>query len=128
TLRIVAQRGFRRPFLDFFECVHDGQAACGAALKSAERIIVEEVANSALFFGTPALEVMLDAGARAVQSTPLFDYRGRVLGMLSTRYRQPRRLKDDDLRLLDLLARRTAAEVIAGRAGAERGGRVRSVG
>jgi hypothetical protein len=66
-----------------------GQAACGAALKGAERITVEDVADSQVFFGTPALEVILDAGARAVQSTPLFYDAGRILRMLSTHYRHP---------------------------------------
>jgi len=113
TLRIAVQRGFRQPFLDFFARVHDGQAACGTALQRAERIVVEEVAQSAIFAGTPALDVLLDAGARAVQSTPILDGSGRVRGMLSTHYGEPRRLKTDDLRLLDRLARRTA-EVIDG--------------
>jgi len=113
TLRIAVQRGFRQPFLDFFACVDDGQAACGTALQRAERIVVEEVAESAIFAGTPALDVLLDAGARAVQSTPIFDGSGRVRAMLSTHYGEPRRLKADDLQVLDSLARRTA-EVIDG--------------
>ena len=44
-------------------------------------------ANSSIFMGTQALEVMMAAGARAVQSTPLVNRSGRVLGMFSTHYR-----------------------------------------
>jgi PAS domain S-box-containing protein len=32
TLKIVAHRGFEAPFLDFFNTVHEGLAACGTAL------------------------------------------------------------------------------------------------
>lgn len=107
-LHITAQRGFGAPFLDFFRAVHNRQAACGAALEAGVRVIVEDVANSPVFAGTPSREVMLAAGARAVQSTPLVSRSGRVLGMFSTHYRAPRRPTEHETRLLDLLARQAA--------------------
>jgi PAS domain-containing protein len=108
ALKIVAQRGGGAPFLDFFDMVHEGQAASGAARQKGERVIVEDVANSHIFAGTPALEVMLAAGARAVQSTPLVSRSGHVLGMFSTHYRAPRRASEHELRQLDVLARQAA--------------------
>jgi PAS domain S-box-containing protein len=108
TLKIVANRGFEASFLEFFNSVHEGQAACGTAMSSGKRVIIEDVAASPVFAGTPALEVMLVAGARAVQSTPLTSRSGRLVGMLSTHYRTPRRPAERDLRLLDLLARQAA--------------------
>jgi len=108
VLKIVAQRGFESSFLEFFDAVHDGEAACGAARKAAERVIVEDVENSPLFAGTTALDVMLEARARAVQSTPLISRTGRVLGMFSTYYREPHRPTERELRFLDVLARQAA--------------------
>jgi signal transduction histidine kinase/CheY-like chemotaxis protein len=108
VLRIVAQRGFGAAFVDFFSVVDEGLAACGAALQRGERIVVEDVSTSEIFVGTPALEVMLAANARAVQSTPLVSRSGRILGMFSTHYRMPCRPTDHELRLLDVLARQTA--------------------
>jgi PAS domain S-box-containing protein len=106
ALKIAVQRGFERPFLDFFDCVHDGSAACGTAMQSGGRIVVDDVANSSIFAATPALGVMLDAGARAVQSTPLISRAGRVVGMLSTHWRHaPHRPSEQELFMLDLLAR-----------------------
>ncbi|BBA68799.1 Oxygen sensor histidine kinase NreB [Geobacter sulfurreducens] len=105
ALKIVAHRGFGAPFLDFFSTVRDGCACCGTALRLGTRMVIEDVTQSPVFAGTPALEVMLDAGARAVQSTPLVSSSGPLLGMLSTHYRSPRRPDERDLRLLDLLAR-----------------------
>jgi PAS domain S-box-containing protein len=108
TLKIVASRGFASPFLEFFNAVHDGQAACGTAMQSGGRVIVEDVAASPVFARTPALDVMLAAGALAVQSTPLVSRSGRLVGMFSTHYRTPRRPTERELRLLDLLARQAA--------------------
>jgi hypothetical protein len=107
TLRIEAQRGFTPSFLHFFNQVHEGQAVCGTAMKRARRVIVEDVTQSPIFHGNPALEVILDAGARSVQSTPLVDASGRILGMLSTHWRHPHRLTESELSMLDLLAKRT---------------------
>jgi hypothetical protein len=44
-LKIVAQHGFQKPFLEFFNHVHAGEAACGTALKIGKRVIVEDVAR-----------------------------------------------------------------------------------
>jgi PAS domain S-box-containing protein len=108
TLKIVASRGFEAPFLEFFTAVHRGDASCGAAMQSAERVVVEDVTTSPVFAGTPALDAVLAAGVRAVQSTPLLCRSGRLVGILSTHYRVSRRPADRDLRVLDLLARQAA--------------------
>ena len=119
VLRIAAQRGFDRPFLEFFASVHGEQAACGAALQRGERVIVDDVLNSPIFVGTSALDVMVAAGAHAVQSTPLVSRSGRVLGMFSTHYqRAPQQPSERALRLLDILARQ-AADLIEHKQGEE---------
>jgi PAS domain S-box-containing protein len=108
VLRMVVQRGFEAPFLDYFNSVHHDEAASGTAMRYGARLIVDDVATSPVFAGNPALEVMLNAGALAVQSTPLVSRSGRVLGMFSTHYRTPQRPSDQALRLLDILARQAA--------------------
>ena len=89
ALRIVAQQGFKRRFLDFFEIVHDEESACGTALAAGKPVWVPEVARSAIFAGTPALDVMLDAGSRAVASVPVRAHDGNVIAMISVHYHQP---------------------------------------
>ena len=108
ALRIVTQRGFEQEFLDFFNSVHEGMAACGAAMQKAERVIVEDVANDPIFKGTPAWEIMVKAGALAVQSTPLVSRSGELLGMFSTHWGRPHQPSQRDLGLLDVLARQAA--------------------
>jgi hypothetical protein len=103
ALQIVAQAGFDRPFLDYFDCVYEEGSACATALKSRGRVIIEDVTASNVFH-PDALEIMLDAKVRAVQSTPLIGRSGAVLGMLSTHWNKPCRPGLGSLALLDLLA------------------------
>jgi two-component sensor histidine kinase len=107
-LDIIAQRGFSQDFLTFFSRVEAGHAMCGTAMAHKARVIVQDVATDPIFQGSPARDVMLAAGARAVQATPLITRAGAVLGMLSTHFRTPHRPSDDALRLVDLCARQAA--------------------
>jgi GAF domain-containing protein len=77
-------------------------------------VVVQDVASDPIFAGTEAREVMLEAGARAVQSTPLVNGRGGLLGMLSTHYREPRRPPTQELAAVDLIARRAASSLDGG--------------
>jgi PAS domain S-box-containing protein len=111
TLKILGSRGFDGEFLEFFNAVHEGLAACGHAMQKRERVIVEDVAFSPLFVGTRAGEIMLAAQARGVQSTPLIGRSGQILGMLSTYYSAPQQPSERQLRLLDFLARLAADSI-----------------
>jgi PAS domain S-box-containing protein len=108
-LEIAAQQGFERPFLSFFANVDVGEAAaCGTSLQSGSRVTVEDVTQSEIFSGQPSLDILLGAGVRAVQSTPLISGAGTVFGVISTHFSRPHRPSERDLRLMDLLARQTA--------------------
>jgi hypothetical protein len=108
-LRIVAQRGFEQPFLEYFAAVADGSCACGRALGSGQRVVVSDVASHEIFAGTQAGEVMKSAGARACQSTPLIASSGWILGMISTHFGRPTTPSDEALERLERIAHRTAA-------------------
>ena len=64
--------------------------------------------HSEIFAGQASLDVLLAAGVRAVQSTPLVSSAGKVLGMISTHFKQPTLLTARELRFMDLLARQAA--------------------
>jgi PAS domain S-box-containing protein len=109
VLRIAAYRGFEEAFLKFFETVDSRSgSACGAAMNRAVRVVVEDIAASPMFAGQASLAVLLDAGVRAVQSTPLKSSSGQILGMISTHFANPRKPSERELRLIDLLARQAA--------------------
>src|SRR5262245_21657280 len=110
ALRIAAHRGFPQWWVDFWNNVPGGQGSCPVSLQRGERVIVENVAESPIFAGA-VLEVLLKAGVRGVQSTPLVSRSGKPLGTFSTHYRKPHRPDEGQLRVLDLLARQ-AADII----------------
>jgi len=110
-LKIVASRGFPKWWLDFWNSVSVGKGTCGTALGRKERVIVEDVEQSPIFVGNPALEIQLKAGIRAVQSTPIVSRSGKPLGMFSTQYKKPHKPDKDTLQMLDLLAL-SAADII----------------
>jgi GAF domain-containing protein len=112
VLRIAAQHGFERPFLDFFAAVKDDESACGHALQTGGRVIVEDVQTSPVFAGKPAHAVMLKAGLRSVCSTPIRVNR-KLYGMLSVHRPMPWRPAADQLGLLDRFSRDAAAMMVA---------------
>jgi PAS domain S-box-containing protein len=107
ALVIAAQKGFQQPFLDVFKEVSAvDDSACGRALRTGERIIIEDIDADEGF--APYRAAAHAAGYRAVQSTPLIGRHGKRLGMLSTHFRNIHRPTEHDLQLLDLYARRAA--------------------
>jgi K+-sensing histidine kinase KdpD len=54
ALTIAAHRGFEDNFLKFFEDVRNDNTACAEAMRSARRVIVEDVTRSEIFAATPA--------------------------------------------------------------------------
>jgi len=109
ALKILVHRGFEPPFLEFFGRVDEEVvAACGRAFQPASHVLIPDVITSEMFAGTPALCVLLEAGVRAVQSTPLVSSKGRVLGMISTHFAAPHTMGERELRLVDLLAGQAA--------------------
>src|SRR5215475_2167219 len=66
-LELKAQRRFQRSFLDFFAFVDDGDTACARAWSERRPVVVEDITSSPIFFQSRALEVLLEAGVRAVK-------------------------------------------------------------
>jgi len=108
SLQIVAHRGLPDWWLEFWRDVPYGSGCCGTALMNGERVVCEDVEQSPIFAGTPAMEVQLKAGVRAVISTPLKGRTGEPFGMISQHYRAPHKPDEQTLQLLDLLARQAA--------------------
>jgi two-component system, chemotaxis family, CheB/CheR fusion protein len=114
-LRVVAQRGFGQEYVDYWNRSGQGDGSGALAVKSRERVIVEDVKQSPIFVHPPSLEVQLAAGVQAVQSTPLFAQGGNLLGVISTHFRSPQRPDDRRLRFFDLLVRQATEIVERGR-------------
>jgi len=107
-LKFAAYSGFDESFRDFFNNARDGNSAWGLAMESHQRVIVEDITESEIYAGKPSLSMMLNADVRAVQSVPLLSSFGKLLGTISTHFSEPHRPSEQELRLMDLLARQTA--------------------
>jgi len=83
ALRIVAQHGFGRPFLDYFSVVKGTESACGQAFEAVQPVWVSEVSTSPVFAGSQAQRVVLGAGVRAVASVPVVDPAGDARAVIS---------------------------------------------
>lgn len=106
-LTIKAQQGFEKPFLEVFKEVSAGDGtACGRALRSGRRIVIEDVEACEAY--APYRAAARQAGYRALQSTPLIGSAGSPLGMLSTHFKKPHRPTGHELQLLDLYVRQAA--------------------
>ncbi len=111
-LRLLAFRGFDPQAAKFWEWVRaDSESTCGEALRTQHRAIAADVEECVYMAGSQDLATYLNTGIHAVQSTPLISRSGKLLGMISTHWKQPYEPSDRDLRLLDILAR-IAADLI----------------
>jgi PAS domain S-box-containing protein len=108
-LRLLGYRGFTPAAAAFWEWVGPGSGSvCGVALATGARSIVPDIELCDFIAGSEGLEAFRQAGIRAGQATPLVSRAGRLLGMISTQWRNPHQPSERDLRLLDVLARQAA--------------------
>jgi PAS domain S-box-containing protein len=104
ALVIRTQRGFDEEFLTFFAEVRDEMSVCGAAARTGEPVVIEDVTRDDRFSETAALGVMRRAGCLALQLMPLINSAGETVGMISTHFGRPHRPTDAELAALKLLA------------------------
>jgi signal transduction histidine kinase/CheY-like chemotaxis protein len=109
ALHLIASRGFDETARQRWEWVPvDGNTTCARAMQSNARVITPDVTQCDFIAGTPTELAMLDAGIRAIQTTPLISRAGKTVGMISTHWSEPHRPSERDFRLLDILARQAA--------------------
>jgi GAF domain-containing protein len=102
SLRIAAEAGFSDEFLEYFAVVNDDDgSACAIAAQQHEQTVISDVNADPRY--APHRDIAAASGYRAVQSTPLVDVRGHLLGMLSTHYPHPYRPPDKDLEVMKRL-------------------------
>lgn len=98
SLRIAAQCGFGAEFLAYFAAVDDGRSACGRAARKRAQTVIVDVDIDAWF--APHRGIAAASAFRAVQSTPLIERTGRLVGVVSTHYPRPHSLSERDLEMM----------------------------
>ena len=111
--RIIVHRGLPSAFVEARAAVDANvDCACGRVLKTLEPCRIEDIAEDPGY--ARDTELVAQAGFRSVQSIPLIDRRGTLVGVLSTHFRRPHEFSERDRQLGDLLARQ-AADLIGSR-------------
>jgi diguanylate cyclase (GGDEF)-like protein len=109
TLHLLTYQGLPAPAAEFWQVVDmHSTSVCGQALVRQARIIVPDTAACEFLANTQDLAMFQRSGIRAVQTTPLISHNGHLMGMISTHWHQPHQPSEQDLRLIDLLARQAA--------------------
>ena len=98
ALRIVAQRGFGPEFMEYFATVTDDKSACGRAAQQHGQVVIADVTTDPGF--APHRDIALASGFYAVQSTPLVNRAGHLVGMLSTHFPRPTSPPHRDLQII----------------------------
>ncbi|MBV9489998.1 MAG: PAS domain-containing protein, partial [Verrucomicrobia bacterium] len=109
-LRLLASKGFSTAM------VEEAALMPGHSLPSGDVTVVAgqytavdyDVAGAGAAEPARDFRLYLDAGLRSGQSTLLVSRSGKVIGVLTTHWRERRRLTDRERRFLDLLARQAA--------------------
>ncbi len=108
-LRLLDWQGFHSASAAHWERVDAGSVTtCGQAMRTGERIAVDDFETCGYLAGTKDLDAYRWSGLRACQSTPLVARAGQPLGMISTHWRRPYQPPERQLQMLDVLSRQAA--------------------
>jgi GAF domain-containing protein len=90
-LRLLGFRGFNPEAAKFWEWVRPAsESTCGMTLRTGHRCIVADVEQCDFMAGSEDLAIYLQTGIHAVQTTPLISRTGKLVGTISTHWREPR--------------------------------------
>lgn len=108
-LEMIAHQGLDEEAFAFWEWVHAGQATtCGKALQTGIRTIVPDFERCDAMADSADLVAFRKADVKSAQSTPLLKRNGRLVGMITTHWKQVHQPQERELRLLDVVARQAA--------------------
>ncbi len=108
-LQLLASRGFSPQAASFWQWIAiDSGSAYGEALRKGYPIGVANVMECDFFKGAEDEIIHLKTGINSVQTIPLHSRNGKLLGIMSTHWKDPHKPSERELRLLDVLARQAA--------------------
>jgi PAS domain S-box-containing protein len=116
-LQLTTSLGFEPDFLSLVQRSASGFGAVGVCYAEKRRVVVEDSEIDPIF--DEYRDAARLAGFRAVHSTPLITRTGRLIGVLSTHFRSPRKPTDRAMHLVDLCARHAVEFIESARLYAE---------
>lgn len=108
-LQLIAWSGFHPDSARFWQTIHvDSITSCGRSLRGRGRFVISDTEREASIAGSEDLDHYRLSGIRAMQSTPLMSREGKLVGVVSTHWREAHVPSENELRSFDVLARETA--------------------
>ncbi len=109
-LKLVASKNIHPRSTAFWQTVSAASGSiCGEALRKQTRITVTDVET--IDFVKEEIEIFRLSYIRAVQSTPLVTQQGKLIGMISTHWKEQRQFSENDFEFFDDFAQ-LAADII----------------
>ena len=109
ALRLLVWKGLHPESAASWEWVDaEAPCSCGMALRTGQRVVIPDIETCEGLVDMPDRAALRQSSIRAIQSTPLVSRTGRLLGMLSTHWRQPYQPEDRALHLLEVVTRQAA--------------------
>ena len=84
SLSLIIQFGFSQRGARYFGERRGQTSACGEALRTHRRTVVQDITDHRFFTDREAMEMMIEEGIWAFQCTPLMSSKDRLLGTLAT--------------------------------------------
>ena len=108
-LELLVHRGFSEEAARLWHFIGvESKSTSGAALRCGQRVFVTDIGRSPTISGSPDAAMYEALGIVAAQSTPLVSRAGKLLGMITTHWRNAHEPSSRTLGLLDILARQAA--------------------
>lgn len=97
-LCLIAHHNFDRASVEQFASVSDGDGSvCDAAQARRAAVVVEDVEKDEAFASLRGWTRSI--GIRSIQTTPVFDRSGMLIGAFSTHFTRPRSFSSDDIQI-----------------------------
>lgn len=108
-LKLLAYKGLDQETADAWEWIDiTAGTPCATAWRTGSRVLVQDVEICDFMISSGTESTFLQAGLHATQATPLYSRGGTLLGMISTHWLETFQPNEQQLRLLDVLARQAA--------------------
>ncbi len=106
-LKMLVHRGFTEPALEAgVDVLRGAGSSCALAMESGQRVTIDDIDQDVR--AAAHVPVARAFGYRSASSTPLRTIHGKLLGMLTVYFREPHRMTERELRLIDLCAQHAA--------------------
>ncbi len=108
-LSLLNWKGFHPGTVQYWQIIKkDSTTSCGQALAKGERVIISDIKDPLSKVSKKDMDIYSLSGIQSMQSTPLISRTGKILGMISTYWKNIHYPSEREISLFDMLVRQTS--------------------